>query len=105
MINVEEELGKLVHRYNDNQKRIVAVRSCVRDVFAKGEELRRAASESILAFRVEETAYILDGGSKLIQHNYAADLPEMLRELQDALMEERDFQDALRKAGYEGLIR
>ena len=103
MINVEEELGKLVHRYNDNQKRIVAVRSCVRDVFAKGEELRRAAAESILAFRVEETAYILDGG--FIQHNYAADLPEMLRELQDALMEERDFQDALRKAGYEGLIR
>ena len=85
--------------------RSVAVRLRVQEAFTKGEELRRAVSASTLAFRVEETVYVLDGGSRWIPHDYAASLPEWLRELQQALMEERELQDALRKAGLDGLFR
>ncbi len=105
MINVNEEMAKLVVRYNENQKHVVALRENLRGVFSQAGSLQTAVESEWLDFNVSGSMYLLEGGSKSVPHNFMNEIPERMKELQDALLEEQRLKKALTKVGLDGIIK
>lgn len=105
MINVNEEMAKLVMRYNENQKHVVALRENLRGMFSQAGSLQAAVESEWLDFNVSGSMYLLEGCSKGVPHNFMNELPERMKELQDALLKEQSLKKALTKAGLDGIIK
>ena len=102
---MEEEITKLVVRYSNNQKQIVALKENLHEIFSQVGSLQSAVESGRLSFDVTESAYLLDGGSKAIQSDFLSALPERMEELKGALIEEQRMKELLTKAGLDGLIK
>ena len=102
---MDEEIAKLVARYNDNQKQVVALRENLRGMFSQVGHIQSAVDSDWLAFNVTESVYLLDGGSRAIKHDFLDALPRRMKELQTALLEEQRLKKLLTKAGLDGLIK
>ena len=104
MIDVRAEIARLVERYSANQQHVVALRERLRDLFAQARRLQAAVEVDRLAFSVAGSMYLLEGGSESVPQDFAGELPELMRELQGALLEEQRLGEALTRAGLGGLV-
>lgn len=90
--------------YGANRTRVRDLRGQLRDLFRQVGLLQAAVEAKWLDFDVSGSSYLLDGGSMPIHQAFLDELPTLMQELKEALLEERRLQDKLKSMGLEGLI-